>query len=178
MKCWARSELVLKIASLVKRSRPLNIGTWLPQVLALLPSVAVASISFFANRKKRVMVELDTLMDLRERCADDSVAGRRLERAIESVAKKLSETMRQRLDSSSLAAMVIVAVIVFCVMYPAWLWVFQNGEWYTWLVALPLTIISVVFLAAGATTIFKPEEEIEQASRKRAAKKRASKAAQ
>ncbi|WP_067605784.1 hypothetical protein [Enteractinococcus helveticum] len=155
----------------------MNIGAWLPQVLALLPSLGVASISLFANRKKRVMAELDTLLDLRERCDDESLAGQRLDRAIESVAKKLSETMRQRLDSSSLVAMVIVAVIVFCAMYPAWLWVFQNGEWYTWLVALPLTIVSVVFLAAGATTIFKSEEEIEEAARKRVEKKRATKTA-
>lgn len=144
----------------------MNLGSWLPQVIALLPSAVVAAIGIFSNRKKRVMNELDKLLDLRERCGNDSAERANLDAAVASVSDRLSATMRRRIDPSGVAAVVFVGFILLTVMYFVWLWAFESGFWLIWILAFVVSFFSLAFLAAGIPKMFKTDGKSEKVAQR------------
>lgn len=138
----------------------MNLGAWLPQVLALIPSLGAALVTLLINRRRRAINELEKLLELRLKCKDNTSEARSLDAAIASVADKLSERLRRRVSGSGVAAVAFMGLVFLTASYWLWFWAFQTGIWIAWVVAPLVTFLSVVVVIGGFPSVFKKEAEV------------------
>lgn len=113
----------------------------------------------FLNRRSRAIGELDKLLDMREKCESGTPEATSLDQAIGVLASRLSKRVRRRMDPIGIATVLIVAILLFGLMYLFWAWTLSSDGWWLWVPTVVITFGSIIFLAAGIPSLSKVEGE-------------------